>query len=62
MKVTIQEIMHVKSIVIVKSSPQIFIQTGEKEYNVGEWYQSYLLKRKGHGITQGRQVCANVRV
>ena len=43
-----------------------FIQTGEKEYNVGEveegrggegggWYQSYLLKEKGHGITQERQ-------
>ena len=39
-----------------------FIQMGEKEYNVGEmevegggWYQSYLLKGKGHGITQGRQ-------
>ena len=45
-----------------------FIQMEEKEYNIGErgrkgrkeigttqCYQSYLLKGKGHGITQGRQ-------
>ena len=39
-----------------------FFLTGEKEYIVGGgggggggWYQSYLLKGKGHGITQGRQ-------
>ena len=41
-----------------------FIQMREMEYNIGEveegkgggggWYQSYLLKGKGHGITQGR--------
>ena len=49
---------------ISKEFSMNFIQTGEKEYNVGEvggggggggWYQSYRLKEKGHGITQGRQ-------